>query len=187
VRRLAIFILAVGLTATAPAEAQPVGKVWRVAVLTGALPRSGAPLRALEQRLAELGYVEGRNLVIDFHSAGGQPDRLPGLVADLIGRGPDVLVVGSTQGGLAAKSATRTVPIVLAAVTDPVVTGIVASLARPGGNITGSSLLNVELSGKGLQLLREAVPGASRVAVIGTRRTPPIGTSSRRPRRRPRC
>jgi putative ABC transport system substrate-binding protein len=166
-RPAALFLaLAFGLVAGPAVEAQAPGKVWRVAVLTGGLPRSAAPYRALEQRLAELGYVEGRNLVIDFRTAEGLTDRLPVLAAELVGRRPDVLVAGSTQAGMAAKNATRTIPIVLAGVGDPVGTGIVPGLARPEGNITGASLLNVELSGKGLQLLKEAVPAVSRVAVL---------------------
>jgi putative ABC transport system substrate-binding protein len=109
------------LAAPLAAEAQQApGKVWRVAVLAGAQQRSTPPVRALEQRLAELGYVEGRNLVIDFRTAGGQLDRLPTLAAELVGRRPDVFVVGSTQGAMAAKKATQTIPIVLSAVGDPV-------------------------------------------------------------------
>ena len=154
------------LIAPLAAEAEAPGKVWRVAVLAGGLPRSAPPVRALEQRLAELGYVEGRNLVIDFRTAEGQIDRLPALAAELVRGRPDIFVAVSTQGALAAKNATRTIPIVLGAVGDPVGTGIVPSLGRPGGNITGVSLLNVEMSGKGLQLLKEAVPAALRVAVL---------------------
>jgi putative ABC transport system substrate-binding protein len=157
------FVLLVG---SLTAEAQAPAKVWRVAVLTGALARSAAPPRTLEQRLAELGYVEGKNLVIDFRTAEGQPDRLPALVAELVRLRPDALVVLNTQGVTAAKKATQTIPIVFGAVGDPLGTGIVPSLAHPGGNITGVSLLNAELSGKGLQLLKEAVPAASRVAVL---------------------
>jgi ABC-type uncharacterized transport system substrate-binding protein len=160
------------LVASFAVEAQAPAKVWRVAVLTGGTPRSAANARALEQRLAELGYVEGRNLVIDFRTAEGQLDRLPALAAELVGRRPDVLVTLSTQGGMAAKNATQTIPIVLAAAGDPVGTGIVGSLARPGGNITGVSLLNAELSGKGLQLLKEAAPAASRVAVLWNSENP---------------
>jgi putative tryptophan/tyrosine transport system substrate-binding protein len=165
--RARLFVLAFGLLiAPVTAEAQAPGKVWQVAVLTGAVPRSAAPVRALEQRLAELGYVVGRNLVIDFRTAEGQPDRLPTLAAELVGRRPDVFVAVSTQAVMAAKNATQTVPIVLGAVGDPVGSGIVPSLGRPGGNITGASLLNAELSGKSLQLLKEAVPATSRVAVL---------------------
>jgi putative ABC transport system substrate-binding protein len=163
---------ALGLAAATSADAQPAGKVWRVAVLAGGVQRSATPVRALEQRLVELGYVEGRNLVIDFRTAEGQVDRLPALAADLIGRRPDVIVAVSTQVAVAAKNATRTIPIVLGAVGDPVGTGIVPGLARPGGTITGASLLNVELSGKGLQLLKEAVPAVSRVAVLWNSKNP---------------
>jgi putative ABC transport system substrate-binding protein len=154
------------------AEAQAPAKVWRVAVITGATPRSGAPPLALERRLAELGYVEGKNLVIDFRTAGGQLEQLPALAVELVGRRPDVMVAVSTQGAMAAKNATRTIPIVIGVVGDPLGTGIVPSLARPGGNITGVSLLNAELSGKGLELLKEAVPAAARVAVLWNSRNP---------------
>ena len=154
------------------AEAQAPGRVWRIAVLTGAVPREGPLPRALEQRLVELGYVEGTNLLIDFRTAGGQLARLPTLAAELVGRGPDVIVAVSTQAAIALKGATRHIPIVLAAVGDPVGTGIVPSLARPGENITGVSLLNAELSGKALQLLKEAVPAASRVAVFWNSENP---------------
>src|SRR5262245_50617929 len=154
------------LAAPLLAEAQGPGKVSRVGVLTGGVPRASAAFRALEQRLGELGYVEGRNLVIEFRSAEGRLDRLPDLAAELVARRPDLLFVGSTQAALAVKSATQTIPIVLGGTGDPVGTGIVGSLARPGGNITGASLLNVTLSGKGLQLLKEAVPAATRVAVL---------------------
>jgi putative tryptophan/tyrosine transport system substrate-binding protein len=147
-------------------EAQAPSKLWRVGVLTGSVPRLSAPFRALEQRLGELGYVEGRNLAIEFRTASGRAERLPALAAELIVLRPDVLVVASTQAVMAAKGATQTIPIVLAGTGDPLGTGIVPSLARPGGNITGASLLNVELSGKGLQLLKEAVPSATRVAVL---------------------
>jgi putative ABC transport system substrate-binding protein len=165
-------VLALGLAAGAAAQAQAPEKVWRVAVLMGGVPRSATFLRGLDQRLAELGYVEGRNLVLDFRSAEGQIDRLPALAAELVGRRPDVMLAVSTQSAVAAKNATRTIPIVLGAVGDPVGTGIVPSLARPGGNITGSSLLNAELSGKGLQLLKETVPAASRVAVLWNSKNP---------------
>ena len=154
------------LASTLTAEAQAPGKVWRVGILTSSNPRESAPVRALERRLAELGYIEGRNLAIEFRATGGRAERLPGLVAELIALRPDVLFVSSTVAILAVKSATQSIPIVFAGTGDPVGTGIVPSLARPGGNITGVSLLNVELGGKGLQLLKEAVPAAARVAVV---------------------
>jgi ABC-type uncharacterized transport system substrate-binding protein len=167
--RVLALALVLGLAATTPAEAQRPGKVWRVAVLTAGVPRSSPAYLALERRLAELGYVEGRNLVIDFRTAESQLDRLPALAAELVGRRPDVIVASANPGALAAKNATSTIPIVLSAVGDPLVSGIVSSMAQPGGNITGVSLLNVELSGKALQLLKEAVPGISRVAVMSNR------------------
>jgi putative ABC transport system substrate-binding protein len=165
-RRVLGLALVLGLAAITPAGAQPAGKVWRVAVLTAGVPRSSHVYLALERRLAELGYVEGQNLVIDFRTAESQLDRLPALATELVGRRPDVIVASATLGAVAAKNATSTIPIVLSAVIDPVVSGIVPSMARPGGNITGVSLLNVELSGKALQLLKETVPGISRVAVL---------------------
>jgi ABC-type uncharacterized transport system substrate-binding protein len=166
-RRVIGFALALALgLVTGPAADAQAPRVWRVAVLTGSMARTAAPPRALERRLAELGYVEGRNLVVDFRTAEGLMDRVPALAAELVGRRPDVLVAVSTQGALAARDATRTIPIVLGGVGDPVGTGIVTSLARPAGNVTGASLLNAELSGKGLQLLKEAVPATSRVAVL---------------------
>src|SRR5437867_5467015 len=127
-RFLAAVLACALLIAPLTGEAQAPVKVWKVAVLSGGQPRSAAPVRALEQRLAELGYVEGRNLVIDFRSAGGQVDRLPALTAELVGRRPDVFVVASTQAALAAKNATQTIPIVLTGVGDPVGSGIVSSL-----------------------------------------------------------
>jgi putative ABC transport system substrate-binding protein len=165
-RRVRALALVLGLAAITSAGAQPAGKVWRLAVLTGGVSRSNQAYLALERRLAELGYVEGRNVTIDFRTAESQLDRLPALAAELVGRRPDVIVASATSGAMAAKGATSTIPIVLSAVVDPVVSGIVPSMARPGGNITGVSLLNVELSGKALQLLKEAAPGVTRVAVV---------------------
>jgi ABC-type uncharacterized transport system substrate-binding protein len=136
-------VLALGLAAGAAAQAQAPERVWRVALLTGASPRSAAFLRGLDQRLAELGYVEGRNLVLDFRTAGGQMDRLPALAAELVGRRPDVFLAVSTRSAVAAKNATQTIPIVLGAVGDPVGTGIAPSLARPEGNTAASRRLPV--------------------------------------------
>jgi putative ABC transport system substrate-binding protein len=136
------------------------------------MPRSAPQVQALQKRLADLGYVDGRNLTIDFRSAGGEPDRLPALAAELVANRPDIIVAISTQSAIAVKNVTRTIPIVLGAVGDPVGSGIVPSLARPGGNITGASLLNAELSGKALQLFKEAVPAMSRVAVLWNSENP---------------
>src|SRR5207249_7430501 len=118
------------------------------------------------QGLRDLGYVEGSNVQIEYRDAEGKYDRLPALAADLVALNVDVIVVTNTPAALAAKQATSTIPIVLAFVADPVGSGLITSLARPGGNITGLSLLAPELAGKRLELLMQAVPGVSRVAVL---------------------
>src|SRR5205823_15048044 len=123
---------------------------------------------AFGQGMSELGYIEGQNLYIEAREAEGQPARLPALAAELANSSVDVIVVGaSTPPAQAAQHATSTIPIVMTGVSDPVAVGLVASLARPGGNVTGLSDLAVGLSGKRLELLKETVPGASRVAALG--------------------
>jgi putative ABC transport system substrate-binding protein len=118
--------------------------------------------------MSDLGYIEGQNLHIEVREAEGQPARLPALAAELTNSSVDVIVAGaSTPAAQAAHQATRTIPIVMTGVGDPVAAGLVASLARPGGNVTGLSDLAVGLSGKRLELLKETVPGASRVAALG--------------------
>src|SRR5438105_3824212 len=121
---------------------------------------------ALRQGLLDLGYVEGRDLVIEYRSAEGKVERLSALAAELVVLRVDVIVASSTAGALAAKQVTRTVPIVFIGAADPVTSGLVTSLARPGGNVTGSSNLAPELVGKCLEQLKQAVPGVSRVAVL---------------------
>jgi putative ABC transport system substrate-binding protein len=118
------------------------------------------------QGLRDLGYVEGQSITLEVRWAEGRSERLPELVAELVRLKVDVLVVASTPGALAAKNATRTTPIVFLGVGDPVGSGLVASLARPGSNLTGLSLLNPEVSGKRLELLKESLPSLSRVAVL---------------------
>jgi putative ABC transport system substrate-binding protein len=120
----------------------------------------------MRQGLRELGYVEGQNIALEVRWAEGRYERLPPLVAELVRLKVDVLVVGTTPGALAAKSATRTIPIVMYAVGDPVGSGLVASLGHPGGNLTGLSLFNKEVSGKRLELLKESLPSIARVAVL---------------------
>ena len=118
--------------------------------------------------MRDLGYVEGRNLVVEYRVAGGKIERLDDLLAELIRLKVDVIVTGGTPAGLAAKRARTTIPVVIGAIGDPVESGVVASLARPGGNITGLSLQTSEgFAGKYLELLKEAVPKASRVAILG--------------------
>jgi putative tryptophan/tyrosine transport system substrate-binding protein len=148
------------------ADAQP-AKVPRVGYVFG-LPSSESRhlLEAFRRGLRELGYVEGQNVALEGRWAEGRSDRLPGLVAELVRLPVDVLVVESGLAGLAAKKATQTIPIVMAPVGDPVGSGLVASLGRPGGNITGVSLFAPDLSWKRLELLQEAVPEVSRVGVL---------------------
>ena len=147
--------------------AQTPGKVWRIGFLTGApTPPDGRTPVALRQALAGLGYVDGKNVVYEGRWADGKQARLPELAADLVRLGVDAIVVSGDQASVAAKRATATIPIILAGASDPVGAGLTASLARPGGNITGTSAQGTELSAKRLELLKEAVPKTARVAVL---------------------
>jgi len=152
-----------------PVQAQPSGKIFRIGYLTvTSLSAIPARTEAFRQGLHELGYIEGKNIIIEWRSAEGKLDRLPALAAELVRLKVDIIV---TTGGVvtrAAKEATSTIPIVMAQDPDPVGSGFVASLARPGGNITGLSTLAPELNGKRLEILKEVVPKASRVAVLGS-------------------
>ena len=154
-------------------EAQQPTKVPRIGYLGGATASaSSARLEPFRQGLRELGYIEGKNIVIEWRSAEGKPDRLPALVAELMRLKVDVIVTAGPSVTHAAKEATVTTPIVMTNEGDPVGTGYVASLARPGGNITGLSTLAPELSGKQLELLKEIVPRLVRVAVFGASTNP---------------
>jgi len=167
-RRAFLGTLAGGLLA-APlaAEAQTAGKVLRIGYLGYSSPTLERDLvEAFRQGLRDLGYVESRNLVIEYRSAGGKRERFPELAAELVRLKVDVIVTLATPAALAAKQATDTIPIVVAAMADPVGDGLVASLARPGANVTGSTFLGPRLVPKRLELLKEIVPGASRVAVL---------------------
>ncbi len=147
------------------AEAQPTVKIARIGVLAGNLSDFRS-LGTFLQGLRDLGYVEGRNVVIENRDAAGKFDRLPALAAELVALKVDVIVAQTIVAALAAKQATGTVPIVFSGIADPVTDGLVASLARPGGNVTGLSNLAAELVGKRLELLKQAVPGTRRVAVL---------------------
>jgi len=146
------------------AEAQPAEKLARIGYL-GLGSAADAP-KALLQGLRELGYVEGQNLVIEYRYAEGKAERLPDLAAELVSLKVDIIVAGGTPPPLAAKRATTTIPIVMTSAGDPVGSGLVASLAKPGGNVTGLSTFTRDLAAKRLQLLKEVVPVVSRVAVL---------------------
>jgi putative ABC transport system substrate-binding protein len=151
-----------------PAQAQQPTKIPRIGYLTaGFLSAQSARIEAFRQGLRELGYAEGKNIFIEYRQAEGKFDRLPALAAELVRHKVDIIISGGPTVTRAAKESTTTIPIVMVQDSDPVGSGFVASLARPGGNITGLSTLAPELSGKRLELLKETVPKLSRVAVLG--------------------
>jgi ABC-type uncharacterized transport system substrate-binding protein len=164
------FITFVGgsiLAAPLAAEAQSAEKMYRIGYLGNASALAQAKrVESLRDALRDLGYVEGRNIVIEFRWAEGRHERLPDLAAELVRLKVDVLVTAGTPGALAAKQATTTIPIVMVGIGDAVATGVVASLARPGGNITGSTDSVPELMAKLLELLKEIMPRTRRVAVL---------------------
>ncbi len=157
-----------------PADAQPSATVATIGYLSmaGGAP-GGAPLaESFRQGLQELGYVEGKTIAIAYRSAEGKPERLPALAAELIQLPVDVIFAQGGQVAEAVKNTTTTIPIVMVSGADPVAIGLVASLARPGGNVTGLSLMSAELAGKRLQLLKEASGSLGRVAVLWNARDP---------------
>src|SRR5262245_2595580 len=160
---LTFLVLATG----ALVEAQQPKKVPRIGYLAPGSPSSDSPrIDPFRQGLRELGYTEGQDIVIELRFAEGKSERLPALVAELIQLKVDVIVLSGTPAAQVAKQATITIPIVMGTSADPVGTGLVASLARPGGNVTGLSTLGSDLSGRRLELLKEVVPGVSRIAVL---------------------
>jgi len=169
-----VFCFALGAMITAlcvSVEAQQPKKMARIGYLfTGLL----APKEFL-QALHELGYVEGKNIAVEFRAAEGKENRLPALAAELVSLNVDVIVAPGTAAAQAARQATKTIPIVYTGGADPVAIGLVASLARPGGNVTGVTSLSRELTGKRLELLKETFPKASVVAVL-TRGVNPVTT-----------
>jgi putative ABC transport system substrate-binding protein len=168
-RKFILAIAAVLLAVPRGGEAQQPEKVPRIGFLA-AVSHAANSVRfeAFRQGLRELGYVEGKNIAIEWRYADGKPDRLPMLAAELVRLRVDVIVTGGSTATRPATETTRTIPIVMAQDTDPVGNGFVASLARPGGNVTGLATLAPELSGKQLELLKEIVPKLSRVTVLGT-------------------
>jgi len=168
--RGAIFAL---LALPLAAEAQPAAKMSRIALLDASSMAARVHLwDAFRQGLHEFGYVEGHNLTVESRWADGKTERLPGLAAELVRLKPELIMTAGVPATLAAKQATTTIPIVMTGVGDPVPLGLVASLARPGGNITGLTNLTIELAGKRVELLKEVVPKVSRVAVSGMRPIP---------------
>lgn len=162
---LVVIVSLIGTLLGAPlaVEAQPASKVWRIGLL---LPGSPQSPPALLQGLRELGYVEGQNLAVEARGAAGHVDRLHELAAELVRAGVDVIFTNGYPATVAAKNATKTIPIVFSTHVDPLGTGLVVSLARPGGNATGFTLMAPELAGKRLELLREAISGVSRLAIL---------------------
>jgi putative ABC transport system substrate-binding protein len=149
------------------ADAQQTGKIHRIGFLSGGFPGSTHWTTTLRTELRVLGYVEGKNIVIESRFAENKPEQLPSLTDALVRLKVDVIVAGGTNDARAAKNATKTIPIVMVGIgIDPVEAGLVESLARPGGNVTGLTNLAIELGGKRLELLKEAVPKVARVAVL---------------------
>jgi putative ABC transport system substrate-binding protein len=161
------------LAAPLAAEAQQAAKIARIGFLAINLATSPHLPEAFRQGLRDLGYVEGRNVEIEYRDAEGKYERLPALAAELVSLKIDLIVASTYPATLAAKNATKTIPIIMVAVADPVRIGLIASLVRPGGNITGPTLLaGTEMVGKHLELLKEAVPNLSRVAVLSNPANP---------------
>ena len=167
-RRTFVGTLTLGLVAVPlPAEAQQTGKVWRIGVLGTSPPVAAVSFEAFRKGLQELGYVEGQHVHLDYRWPEGEREGYPALTAQLVQSKVDVILTISAGAARAAKRATNTVPVVFCSMgEDPVQLGMVASLARPGGNATGTVILSRELEAKRLELLKEAVPGLSRVAVL---------------------
>jgi putative tryptophan/tyrosine transport system substrate-binding protein len=157
------------------ADAQRATKTYRIAVLAN---ESSSAIDGLRHGLGDLGYLEGRDFKVDYAWAGMNSERFPALAADVVRQNPDFIVTWGTPAALAAKNATATIPIVMGAIGDPISTGVVTSLARPGGNITGLSSLAVELEAKRLELLKSLAPQISRVGVLWNADNPSLKVSS---------
>jgi putative ABC transport system substrate-binding protein len=164
---LSILVVAVQLAVGVIAEAQQPKKVFRIGILSSGSPSSSKEVvEPLQQGLRDLGYIEGQNITIEHRYADGMAERLPNLAAELVQLKVDIIVVSGSPSTQAAMNATKTIPIVMTNANDPVGIGLVASLAHPGGNVTGQSNVGSDLGGKQLELLKEASPKVSRVAVL---------------------
>lgn len=174
-KKIATFVVgALLLALSLPAEAQQAGQIPRIGFLsTASLSSLSSRLDAFRQGLRDLGYIEGKNIIIEYRSAEGNVNRLPELAADLTRLKVDCIVTAGASPTRAAMQATSAIPIIATTLGDPVAAGIVASLARPGGNITGLSSLSSDLAGKRLELLKETIPRLSRVAIFGDGRSLP--------------
>jgi len=177
-RRAVLALTVVLLVAPLAGEAQPARKIYRIGYLETGAMRPG-PWEAFRERLRELGYVEGQTIAFETRWADGHIDRLPQLAAELVRLKVDVVVTAGSPAARAAKNTTTSIPIVMATGGDPVGLGLVATLARPGGNVTGLTTLSRELSGKRLEILREALPRASRIGMLW-HRTSDIDALTRR-------
>ena len=154
------------------ADAQQTGKIFRIGFLDSSTASGSAvPMEAFRQELSKLGWIEGKNIAFEYRFAEQMNERLPELAADLVRLKVDLIVVTAASSVLAAKKATTTVPIVMTNAGDPVGAGLVASLARPGGNVTGLSSLSLELNSKRLEVLKDAVPNLARVGLLRTSST----------------
>ena len=175
-RRTFLGTVAGGLLAAPLAvDAQPAAKVYRIGMLERTSPAiNAANLDAFRRGLRDAGYVEGKNLVIEYRSAEGRDDRFPGLATELVRLKVDLIVTRGTPAALAAKNATQAIPVIITGLADPVGQGVVASLARPGGNITGVSAIVTEIYSKRVELLRELAPRVSRIAAILNMSNPSI-------------
>ena len=166
-RQLVLALAAIPLTAPFASFAQQPGKVWRIGFLSPLPSANDQQFDAAKQQFRDLGYVEGKTITFDYLSSEGQYDRLPALAADLVRRNVDViLAAGGTPTVIAAKNATRIIPVVFVGVADPVGQGIVASLARPGGNVTGISSQQLETGVRALALFKETIPSAKHVVIL---------------------
>jgi putative ABC transport system substrate-binding protein len=167
-RRVFLGAVPLALLATPLAgEAQQAGKVYRIAFLGASSPALESELvAAFRKGLRDLGYIEGQNIVIEYRWAEGRYDRYPAFVAEAVGLKVEVIVTEGTPAAIAAREGTSTIPIVMAVIGDPIAAGVVSSVARPGGNITGSTSMTPEIDAKRLELLKELVPGAFRIAVL---------------------
>ena len=165
-RRRFLSGLAAALAAPSLVRAQAKQSVRRVGILFAGVPGASSQLQGLYDGLTSLGWLDGKNIQLMLRAAEGRTERLPQLAAELVALKPDVIVAATTPGVAALKPLTQTIPVVMVAVGDPVGSKLVASLAQPGGNITGPTVLNRELSGKRVELLKETIPAAGRMAVL---------------------